>query len=144
MLEMLKNPTSPQTLAAVALFVGAVVRMLRTKTVSQLLDAAPPEWIKRIPKDYLPWIAVGIGPLLVFLDAHFNAGHTWLDSGLESIAGLLAGGTAVGGHETLGKAVGKVIYKPAGPLDPPPDDMEAKPTNAAPESPAEPPSPPAA
>ena len=131
--EQLKDVTNPITLASIAVIVGGVVRVLRTKKVGDLLDAMP--FTKRIPAPYLPWLAVALGMVLAFLDAKFNAGLSWRDALLVSLAGILAGGTAVAGHETIAKTVGRVR---TGNTTPPPPPTRKE----MPASPSIPPAPP--
>lgn len=101
--EYLKNATDPTTLATIALLVGAIVRILKTKKVGDLLDAIP--LTKKIPKDWLPWIAVLLGVGIAIVDARINGGAlTWKDALVTAVAGALAGSGAVAGHETLAKA----------------------------------------
>lgn len=127
LLELLKHPTSPAALAMIAVFVGGLVRILKSKPVSSLLDAIPVSWINRIPKGWLPWLAVLLGMVITLLDARLNAGMSWTDALYAGLAGVLAGSTAVAGHETVAKVIGFFIYKPNGPLDPP-----SSPTDKAP------------
>lgn len=119
-LAFLKNPTSAQALIFFAFVTGAIVRVLKTKTVSELLDAAPPDWIKRVPKWLLPYLALVIGFAVTTLNAKLNAHKAWPDSLLDGLMGLVvSGGTAIGGHETIGKLVGLFLYKPKGPINQP-------------------------
>src|SRR5690348_10218139 len=102
----LTNPTLLTTMAIIAVFVGGVVRVLKTKKMSDLLDALP--FTKSIPKDLLPWLAVLLGVIITTLDGKLN-GHiaTWQQALEVALAGIFAGGTAVAGHETVAKALGK-------------------------------------
>lgn len=124
----LKNPTSPATLAAIALVVGAIVRVLKGKRISDLLDALPVSWINRIPRKVLPWLAVVLGMVIALLNAKLNEGASWKDAIYAGLAGVLAGSTAVAGHETVAKLIGFFLYKPNGPLDPPGPTTPAKPS----------------
>lgn len=119
----LGNVQNPFTLAFIALMVGGLVRMLRTKTAAQLLEAIPVSWIKPLNtqerKWILPWIAMALSVLIVFADAKINGGATWQQAGTLALLGLLSGGLAVGGHETIAKLVGSYVYPPKGSLPPP-------------------------
>lgn len=109
-LDQLKNVENPFTFVYLALVVGALVRFLKSKKVSDLLDRLPPKWLNAIPKDKLPWLAVGIGAVLAFLDAKLNAKLPWQQSLLVALAGaVLSGGGAIGGHETIAKLLGSIF-----------------------------------
>lgn len=131
----LKNVQNPFTLAFVALAVGALVRLLRTKKLNDWLDQLPPSWIKRIPKESLPWVATALAVVICYLDLTLNAKMGWKEAVLPSLFGVFAGSLAVNGHETIAKKIGKLIYKPEGPADPRgplgPDDPTVDPKDEA-------------
>lgn len=109
LIDTLKNAQDPFTWMFLAVVVGAVVRILKTKAVNNILDAIP--FTKRIPKDALPWVAVGLATAITFLDAKLNTGLTWRQSAWAAVCGaVFSGGGAVGGHETVAKLVGRIIY----------------------------------
>jgi hypothetical protein len=113
-----KNPVAPTTLATIAVIVGGVVRLLKTKQFSEILDALPVSWVKAIPKTYLPWLAVVLGVVLTMLDAKLNGGlKTWGEALWVGLAGVLSGSMAIAGHETIAKTVERVR---TGKTDPPP------------------------
>lgn len=114
----LNNIQNPFTLAFIALIVGGIVRILKTKKVGDWLDALPVGFVNRIPKRALPWLATGLGVVIAYLDLVLNAHLGWKAAIVPSFAGVLAGAAAVGGHETLAKFLGQFIYQPKGPSDP--------------------------
>jgi len=100
--------TDPATLAMIALFVGGIVRLMKGKRASAILDAFPAAWVKAIPARALPWIAVALGVVVTAVDARLNGGLTsWREAIFVAISGVLAGGTAVAGHETVAKLAKK-------------------------------------
>ncbi len=115
--EHLKDVSNPLTLASIAVIVGGLVRVLRTKKVSDLLEAMP--FTKSIPKTYLPWVAVLLGMVLALLDARLNAGLPWKDSLVLALQGIFSGALAVAGHETVAKTIGRVRTGNTTPPPPP-------------------------
>lgn len=109
--------SNPLTLGSIALAVGAIIRILKTKAVGDWLDALPRAWLKRIPKRALPWLALALGVVLAFVDLTLNEHLHWKAAIVPSFAGVLAGAAAVGGHETIAKLLGSFAYKPKGPID---------------------------
>ena len=110
-----------ETLGTLAIVVGLVVRVLKSKRMNDWLDAAPPEWVKPIPRAWLPWIAVLLGALVTTADGWTHGSiHTWREALEVVLSGLMAGSAAVAGNETLGRA----LAKPAAvvPVEPPPPE----------------------
>ncbi len=109
-LDTVKDVENPFTLLALAAIVGAIVRVLKTKKAGDIFDAIPLPFIKRIPKEVLPWCAVAIAGVLAFLDAKLNAGLSWRQSAILGFWGaVLSGGTAIGGNETIAKLLKQFI-----------------------------------
>lgn len=118
--DALKDVKNPFTILALAAFVGGLVRVLKTKPVGDFLDSLPPAWLKAIPKTSLPYVAVGIAIVIASLDARLNAHLPWGQALLTgALGGILSGGTAIGGHETLAKAI-SLFLKHDGPMPMPP------------------------
>lgn len=139
MLDYLKNVNSPTTLATIAVVVGMMVRVLKTKKVSDLLDSVPAAWIARVPKKYLPWVAVVLGMLITFLDAKFNTKMPTKDAAILALNGILAGGTAIGGNETIMKLLTIFKASPNMPDEPPPGAPKGSEAPLPPVAPTPPP-----
>lgn len=102
-----QNIGEPGTLAIVAVAVGALVRVVRTKKADELLARLP--FTKPIPKHWLPWVALGLGALVIMLDAKLNGGiDTWAQAFNLALEGALAGAFAIAGHETVVRTPGRV------------------------------------
>lgn len=86
------QPITLGWVAAAALLVGAVVRLLKSNTLTIALAnlGLPP-----IPKRVLPWVSLAFGVASAILDVKLQ-GTAWI----EAIAkGLIAGVAAIAGHE---------------------------------------------
>lgn len=104
------NVANPFTLVYLAVIVGALARLLKTKTMGQILDSVPLSFVKSIPPRVLPWVAVALAGLIALGDARLNGHLSWKDAGLMGLLGaVLGGGSAIGGHETIAKLVGAVL-----------------------------------
>jgi hypothetical protein len=118
--DYLKNFTSPASIITISVVIGAVVRVLKTEALGNLLDKVPVTWISRIPKSWLPWISVALGVGILTLDAKLNGDlATWKDAAVVGVSGILAGGTAIGGNETIAKVLQVVLDLMSGPKAPP-------------------------
>jgi hypothetical protein len=126
--DALKDVRNPSTMLVLALSVGALVRVLKSKKVGDILDAIPLSFVKRIPKAWLPWLSVGIGGALTMLDAKLNAGLAWGPAMQVALMGaVLSGGAAVGGHETIAKLFSKTASADDGRAAPPKDNEPTRP-----------------
>lgn len=111
-------------LAALALIVGALVRLLKTEKLNGFLAklSLPP-----IPKRALPWVAVVLGFALAALEALLR-GEKAPAALAQGLYGVLSGATAVGGDQTVGKLVeGKPKAKPEADPEPPATASDAGP-----------------
>lgn len=117
--DSVKDVHSPFTLIFLAALVGAIVRVLKTKKVGDLLDVLP--LVKRLPPESLPWVAVFLGGVLAGLDAKLNA-HLPISQAISMglIGAVLSGGTAIGGHETVAKLLGSLTGGNSNTTAPPP------------------------
>ena len=105
-IEHALSATSTESLGVLAVCIGLVVRILKSKTMGAWLDGLPPERVKAIPRAWLPWIAVLLGAVVMVADAYSHGSiHTWREAADAMIAGLLAGSGAVAGNETLARAM---------------------------------------
>lgn len=112
----ISNVANPFTLAYLAVLVGGLCRLLKTKTASQIIAWLPPDDLKMIPPTAIPWIAVAVAGLAALGNAKLNAHTDWPHAlALGLMAAVLSGGTAIGGHETLGKLAGLIFAKPTPP-----------------------------
>lgn len=106
-IEHALSATSTESLGVLAIAIGLTVRVLKSKTMGAWLDGLPPEWLRAVPRSWLPWIAVGLGALVTLGDAYGHGSvHGWRDAANVLIAGVLAGSGAVAGNETLARAIG--------------------------------------
>lgn len=92
-------------LALVAFAVGLVVRLLKADKMNELLAkfSIPP-----IPKPALPWLALLLGFVSLVVEAKIK-GKTWEEAALAGFMGILAGTTAIAGHESLGPIVRGIL-----------------------------------
>lgn len=124
--EALKDVKNPFTLVGIAVIVGAVVRLLKTKTVGDWF-AATPDWLplNRIPKKNLPDVALFFGGLITFLDGWLN-GHLSVGTSLlyAVVGAVLGGGGASIGHQVVAKrlAANEDPLPPKGPSVKDPDE----------------------
>jgi hypothetical protein len=88
-------------LAALALLVGAIIRLLKADSLNLFLAtlSLPP-----IPKRALPWLAVVLGFALAALEALLR-GAKAPEAIAQGLYGIFSGATAVGGDQTVGKLV---------------------------------------
>lgn len=104
-------------LVVFALVIGALIRALKSDKFNILLAALGR---KPIPPHVLPWIALGLGVVSTVLDARLKGGLGWQEAVIAGINGLLAGGFAVAGHETVAKTAKAMFAKKTPPPATPP------------------------
>ena len=81
----------------IAVLVGFLVRLLKAERLNLFLAGfgVPP-----IPKVVLPWLALVLGIAAMVLQAKVG-GANWVDSLLTGLDGIIAGGLAIAGNETM-------------------------------------------
>lgn len=125
-LETLKDVKNPFTFVGIAVVVGAVVRLLKTKTIGDWLDATP-KWlpINRIPKERLPDVALFVGGAITFLDGWLNGKLSIGSALLYAVVGaVLGGGGASLGHQVVAKRLTLATEDPPPPAGPSRRDPE--------------------
>lgn len=137
LIEALKDVKSPFSILFIATLTGAIVRVLKTKSLNEWLDGeGTPKWMKAIPKRALPYLAIVFAGGLTFLDAWLNAKADPMQAlSLALFGAVLSGGTAVGGHETIAKflaALSSVKPPPAATGDDAPKTPRSPDGNAGP------------
>lgn len=110
-------------LAALALVVGALVRLLKTDRLNFFLAnlSIPP-----IPKRVFPWIAVVLGFALAAIEALLR-GEKAPVALVQGLYGVLSGATAIGGDQTVGKLVEGSKAKPEREPEVPPTASDVEP-----------------
>jgi hypothetical protein len=84
-------------MALVAFVVGLVVRIVKSDKVDEALAFMG---LPSIPKRALPWISLALGLLAGVIEAKV-AGASWDAAALAGAWGLVSGGVAVAGNETV-------------------------------------------
>ena len=101
-IEHALSATSTESLGVLAVAIGLTVRILKSRTMGAWLDGLPPEWLRAVPRSWLPRIAIGLGALVLLGDAYTHGGvHGWRDAANVLLSGLMAGALPVAGHEAL-------------------------------------------
>lgn len=97
---------NPFSFAFIALLAGAFGKFVKGKTFGDFLDWLPVSWVSRIPKAHIKWYAIGFALVTSLVYARFSLGLGWPESfTFTALGAMLGGGTAIGGHETVGKAL---------------------------------------
>lgn len=86
-----------EKIALIALVVGALVRLVKTDKLDEVLESLG---LPAIPKRALPWISVGLGAALAVLDAKVS-GASWMQAATAALDGIISGAMASAGHDML-------------------------------------------
>ena len=114
-LDVLRDVRSPFTYVALAVFVGGVVRALKTQTAARVLENLGKifPFVRAMPPKAARWVAVALAFVVVLLDARLNAGLPWQSALVYAVVGaVLSGGGAIGGHETVAKTIASLLSPP--------------------------------
>lgn len=107
----------------IAVLVGFLVRLLKAEKLNVFLAGFG---IPAIPKSVLPWLALVLGIAATVLNAKVG-GMNWVDALLTGVDGVLAGGLAIAGNETvpsiLPRGAAKLLF---GKKDPPAESGDTK------------------